>query len=361
MIPATETVNMMNKARLIAAVDATATTSTHSRSPARRRPSNASALSGRMSCACSEDSAMMNKRPMRRPSFDSGSDLSLDDASECTHVTSNKQHHDEDKPTNCANSVTKSHGKPLTSIASTVATAKITLTDSLMMKPTQPIPVQKKQTRRTSLPAPSTRVPVPRIDWQSLQDDDHASFVRDTEDAPEDTAISVTTSTTSEAPSTTLTSLKLTKSKIRSFLKDYYEDFDSIFQTTPATNIDTRQTCMEAFVEQYFTPDFTFIRPSGNPLDGKGFATLMAQHISVISMQLVSLDSVQIIAGGLAAIIIFTADQRFRFRGGAPQSDRTIVTAVLNTTHHEGSIQIAHKHRSPGKPIPKTTRWEASA
>ena len=353
-----ESVNPMHKSHTLV----TSTVATRSRSsPARRRPSNASA--GRMSCACSEDSAMM-KRPIRRPSFDgASSDLSLDDddASECTHVTSNQHGVVEELETQDDNKPSMVHQKPAASVASTVTTAKITLADSLLMKPSSKTPT--KQTRRTSLPGPP-KAPVPRIDWQSLNGDHgDVSFVRDDpDDAPEDTTMTTDAATTTNTNNNT--SLVLTKSKIRSFMKDYYEDFDSIFQTNPASATATRQTCMEAFVEHYFTHDFTFIRPSGNPLDGRGFATLMAQRIRVISMQLVSIDSVQVLAGGLAAIVLFTADQRFSFQGGPPQSDRTIITAVLNTTNgrgREGSIQIAHKHRSPGKPIPKTTRWEASA
>lgn len=150
---------------------------------------------------------------------------------------------------------------------------------------------------------------------------------------------------------------KLTHERIRSFMFDYYEDFDSIFQASPAG--ESRKEYMAAFVDQYFTPDFIFIRPSGNPLDGKGFAALMAEHLVVHSMKLVSIDSIHLLAGGLAAMVTFTADQRFDYKGN-PQADRTTITAALNTVNDgrkEGIIRIAHKHRSAGRPIPKDSRW----
>ena len=156
----------------------------------------------------------------------------------------------------------------------------------------------------------------------------------------------------------------LTTERIRSFMVDYYEDFDSIFKTSPGSAIKRRKECLQAFVEQYYTPDFIFIRPSGNPVDTKGFVSLMAEHIVAIRVELVSIDSIQLLAGGMAAVVVFTADQEFLYKG-KPESDRAKITAVLHTVNNgrEGLIQVGHEHRTQGKPIPKKTqssRWEAS-
>ena len=90
----------------------------------------------------------------------------------------------------------------------------------------------------------------------------------------------------------------------------------------------------------------------------------MAEHIVALRAELVSIDSIQLLAGGMAAVVVFTADQEFLYKG-KPESDRATITAVLHTVNNgrEGLIQIGHEHRTQGKPIPKetqTSRWEAS-
>lgn len=300
----------------------------------------------RMSVGCGgSDHSPMFKRPTRRPSLECDDscckDLQDDHSeSDATHVTSNKQEEEQEQEQ-------QQPVKQQRSSVSTAITAKLTLAESLVEKHSKQRPV--------GFPALSI---ADDCDLQSKPGE--ISFAN--EDDIETDIIVVGSSCgdhedAASLKSTTSLQVALTEARVRTFMVDYYEDFDSIFQTTPADAKERRMECMSSFTKQYFTPDFTFIRPSGNPLDGPGFAKLMAQHIVVSSMKLVSIDSVQILNGGLSAIVVFTADQQFSFKGN-PQSDRTIITAILNTTKEEGGIQIAHKHRSPGIPIPKTGRWD---
>lgn len=301
-----------------------------------------SASASRMSCGCGSDHSPM-KRPTRRPSLDcscapdmeenhqsdhreevikgplvedDNSDTSRtedfeDKDDDATEVTSN-QHQDISKHCSCV-----PKGKKRVSIAVTERTEKSTIVGSFA----------------NASFAEDLHSKPGEISFGEEEDDETYDHLDDSSNG------------------------KLTHERIRSFMVDYYEDFDSIFQASPAG--ETRKECMTAFVDQYFTPDFIFIRPSGNPLDGAGFATLMSEHLVVHSMKLVSIDSIHLLAGGLAAMVTFTADQKFEYKG-SPQSDRTTITAALNAVNdgeEDGIIRIAHKHRSSGRPIPKDSRW----
>ena len=148
---------------------------------------------------------------------------------------------------------------------------------------------------------------------------------------------------------------RLTDNRIHSFMKDYYEDFDSIFQN--GSSIKAKKAAFEAFFDQYYTKDIVWIRSSGNPIGLDGLADMLCDDIEINKATLVSMDSVQLLAGGLAATIVYTADLNFLYKG-QPQSDRTVLTSVLQVTG-SGEILIAHVHWSMGKPIPTETRWES--
>ena len=154
------------------------------------------------------------------------------------------------------------------------------------------------------------------------------------------------------------TKITLTDDRVRSFMVDYYEDFDTIFKTHRDSNSLTKTKCFEAFCDQYYTPDFVFIRPSGNPLSKTQFIAVNSEDIVGIDIRLVSIESIQILNNhGCCAIVVYTADQVFEYKG-QPNSDRTVITTVLTMDPVTGESKIAHEHRCPGKPIPKATRWE---
>lgn len=151
----------------------------------------------------------------------------------------------------------------------------------------------------------------------------------------------------------------LTEARVRSFMTDYYEDFASIIQPD---DLDTRRECLTAFAEHYWTPDVCWMRPSGNPCGKEGLIKMMAEDVIMLGAALVSIDSIQLLAAGMAAVVVFTVDQEFEYKG-SPESDRAIISAVLHMENdgREGIIRIGHEHRCSGKPIPKATRWESCA
>ena len=136
----------------------------------------------------------------------------------------------------------------------------------------------------------------------------------------------------------------LTEERVRAHLRDYYEDFDSIFRLGKSS-----KAAWDSFFGQYFTPEIQWVRSSGNPLTGPELAEHFANDIVGISMKLQEINSIQILAG-TSAVVTFTADQHFEYKG-TPNSDRTKITMVLVCTGRE--IRIAHEHRSTGKPIPE--------
>jgi ketosteroid isomerase-like protein len=149
-------------------------------------------------------------------------------------------------------------------------------------------------------------------------------------------------------------SISLTEEKVRAHMKDYYEDFDSIFRHGKSS-----LPIWESFFQQYYTEDILWVRPSSNLLQGKDLAHQFANDIEGISMQLVSIDSIQLL--GQSAVVVFTADQRLKYRGH-PVNDRAVLTMVLHASIEDGQerIRIAHEHRCVGKPIPdKDSRWES--
>ena len=142
----------------------------------------------------------------------------------------------------------------------------------------------------------------------------------------------------------------VTKRGIRSLLHDYFEDHDSLAKASAE--------CWRVFYEKYHAPNYILIRPSGNPIDAEGFITFVTSGIlEIIQAKLVQIESIQILAGGAAAVVTYTVDQTFKFQG-TPNEDRTKVTCVVE--ERDGQLKIAHEHRSPGTPLPKASRWDTN-
>lgn len=142
----------------------------------------------------------------------------------------------------------------------------------------------------------------------------------------------------------------LTKDRVRAFMKDYYEDFDSIFRHGKSSH-----AIWSEFFKQYYTDEILWVRPTSNTLRGPELADHFAEDIEGVRMQMVSIDSIQIMAGGLAAVVVYTADQEFFYKG-TPVADRAVMSTMMHVVNGR-EIQIGHEHRCAGKPIPKNTRW----
>ena len=140
----------------------------------------------------------------------------------------------------------------------------------------------------------------------------------------------------------------LTEAKIRAFFNDWFEDFDSICGKG-------FEAC-SLFLERYYGSDYKFVRPSGNPLDRIGLARMLSIDATVTSVKLVSIDSIYTMENRRAAVVMYTTDQIFIYKG-ITNEDRAIVSCVLES--NVGEIKVVHEHRTSGIPIPKETRWSS--
>lgn len=149
------------------------------------------------------------------------------------------------------------------------------------------------------------------------------------------------------APSNDCSERPLTKARVRTFLQDFYEDFGSL-------HIRSYET-WSLFFKEYFSEDYIFIRPSGNPVSRDEKLRMHTGDIKPLQLTLVSIDSTTVIASGLAAVVVYTVDQVFDFKGTINE-DRAVYSCVIE--QRGGEIKIVHEHRTSGRPIPKETRWE---
>jgi hypothetical protein len=144
---------------------------------------------------------------------------------------------------------------------------------------------------------------------------------------------------------------RLTNDRVRAFLVDYYEDFNSIAPQKV-------RECWKAFYSRHYTPNYRKVRSSGNSISAEGLIDLyMSNDLQLREMILVSVDSIQIVAGGLVAVAVYTADQRFEYKGIC-NHDRTVYSVVVEEINGEPKIVL--EQRTTGVPIPRESRWKNS-
>ena len=143
----------------------------------------------------------------------------------------------------------------------------------------------------------------------------------------------------------------LTEDRVHAFLVDYYEDFNSIAPQQV-------RECWKAFYSRHYAPYYRKIRSSGNSIDSKGLIDMyMSGDLQVKEMTMISIDSIQIVAGGLVAIGVYTADQFFDYKG-THNHDRTVYSVVIEAIN--GEPKIVQEHRTIGVPVPKESRWDST-
>ena len=101
-----------------------------------------------------------------------------------------------------------------------------------------------------------------------------------------------------------------------------------------------------------YAPGAAIIRPSGNPVFKKDFFRLISNRDIewLADAELVKIQLIRIFANGLAAVVVFVMDQRFKYKG-VENHDRATFTMTLERGPH--SWKIIHGQRSTGRPIPK--------
>ena len=104
---------------------------------------------------------------------------------------------------------------------------------------------------------------------------------------------------------------------------------------------------IDAAFDKYYKADANLIRPSGNPLDMAGFKAMMASPDIIVESDVVaSVDDVKEIAGGQAAVVVFTTLSKFSYKG-TPNDD----VAKFSVTYEkvDDTWKIVHLHRGTGQ------------
>ena len=212
-------------------------------------------------------------------------------------------------------------------------------------------------TRRRSSRVSPPRLPRRHVDDDSVPDDDIMEKHDKRTGSPTTRTTTASTVTPPLSPCqlpsvvpplSSARQLLLRPHSVTAVLHDFYDDLNS--------NIHSKsRECWKALYEKYHAPGYLMVRPSGNPIDDDGFIDLFCcEDIRMHKFHLVRVQDVRILAQGLVAIVIYTVDQYFSYKG-ILQQDRAVLSCIMEEVC--GDIKIKQEHRSTGKPI-QELRWE---
>ena len=103
---------------------------------------------------------------------------------------------------------------------------------------------------------------------------------------------------------------------------------------------------MGSFFVDNATPDFLFIRPSGNPIDAKGFQEMWSSGDLVLeSAEITKVHKFDLLCSD-AAIYVITLGSKFTYKG-TQNEDLPTVTSIFKKIDHEW--KIAWMQRSSGQ------------
>ena len=144
----------------------------------------------------------------------------------------------------------------------------------------------------------------------------------------------------------------MTKDSIRAFMVDYFGDINGL--------LGSRRGCWEAFFEKTHVPHYTHVRNTGNVLTNEGLTDMFCTETLIIrNNSLVSVDNIVLMAHGTVAVVTYTCDQIFAYKG-TENSDRCVYTCVLEEVN--GVPKMVQEQRSNGMPIPRPeSRWQPNA
>ena len=94
------------------------------------------------------------------------------------------------------------------------------------------------------------------------------------------------------------------------------------------------------------TPDFLFIRPSGNPIDAKGFQEMWSSGDLVLeSAEITKVHKFELLSSN-AAMCVFTLGSKFTFKG-TQNDDLPTVTSIFKKIDEKW--KVAWMQRSSGQ------------
>lgn len=108
------------------------------------------------------------------------------------------------------------------------------------------------------------------------------------------------------------------------------------------------QEKFDKFWDKYWKPGSVVIRPSGNPMDKKIWGQMFSSDdVNFISSELLEVNSVNVFAGGAAAVATYTTHDKFEYKG-TPNDDIAKFTSVLEK-QEDGTWIFVHAHRGTGQ------------
>tara|TARA_B100000700_G_C14927477_1_gene800217 strand:- start:132 stop:524 length:393 start_codon:yes stop_codon:yes gene_type:complete len=103
---------------------------------------------------------------------------------------------------------------------------------------------------------------------------------------------------------------------------------------------------MESFFVNNATPDFLFIRPSGNPIDAEGFQKMWYSGDLVLeSAEITKVHRFELL-GADAAMCVFTLGSKFTYKG-TQNDDLPTVTSIFKKDNSQW--KVAWMQRSSGQ------------
>ena len=101
---------------------------------------------------------------------------------------------------------------------------------------------------------------------------------------------------------------------------------------------------MASFFINHATSDFLFIRPSGNPLNAKGFEKMISSDVVQEKAELTKVHRLEFL-GENFAMCVFTLGSKFRYKG-TPNDDLPTITSIFKK--EEDVWKIYWMQRSTG-------------
>ena len=94
----------------------------------------------------------------------------------------------------------------------------------------------------------------------------------------------------------------------------------------------TNSKKMASFFVENATPDFLFIRPSGNPIDAKGFEQMLTGDIVQEKSEVTKIHRFEFLSENIV-MCIFTLGSKFTYKG-IPNDDLPTVTSIFKKVNN---------------------------
>ena len=135
-----------------------------------------------------------------------------------------------------------------------------------------------------------------------------------------------------------------TEKSVYEFIWDYNDAFAKALEI-----LDKDAIAWQNFWVDNHTPDYLFIRPSGNPLNLQALIKQMAKgELSDYEEDVIMVDSIKLLANGTCAVIVYRSETRFFYQGTKVEDTRTNTMVLV---WHDGKPKITSIQRSMGKDI----------